>query len=193
MMGTPSGCRASWLQQAAWRCALCSRRSLIRSCWWAMWRMSLDMGIYAHCRKTTCSRAVHLELLHRAMNGKLAAASGLETCIYVSMQYAQYPMQSFISLIVLAQEFDADVLVGDVAYACALGQSEILRRGEGRGRLPRVMVSALPILDPLVPGRMENMPNNLAYVPQMGTSLSNRMVSQPRVTAAHASILAFRA
>ena len=70
------------------------------------------------------------------------------------------------------------MLVGDVAYACALGQSEILRRGEGRGRLPRVMVSALPILDPLVPGRMENMPNNLAYVPQMGTSLSNRMVSQ---------------
>ena len=66
---------------------------------------------------------------------------------------------------------------GDVAYACALGQSELLRRGEGRGRLPRVMVSALPILDPLVPGRMENMPNNLAYVPQMGTSLSNRMVS----------------
>ena len=75
------------------------------------------------------------------------------------------------------QEFDADVLVGDVAYACALGQSELLRRGDSRGRLPRVMVSALPILDPLVPGRMENMPNNLAYVPQMGTSLSNRMVS----------------
>ena len=75
------------------------------------------------------------------------------------------------------QEFDADILVGDVAYACALGQSELLRRGDGRGRLPRVMVSALPILDPLVPGRMENMPNNLAYVPQMGTSLSNRMVS----------------
>ena len=69
------------------------------------------------------------------------------------------------------------MLVGDVAYACALGQSEILRRGDGRARLPRVMVSALPILDPLVPGRMENMPNNLAYVPQMGTSLSNRMVS----------------
>ena len=77
------------------------------------------------------------------------------------------------------QEFNPDVLVGDVAYACALGQSEILRRGESRGRLPRVMVSALPILDPLVPGRMENMPNNLAYVPQMGTSLSNRMVSLP--------------
>jgi hypothetical protein len=74
------------------------------------------------------------------------------------------------------QEFDADVLVGDVAYACALGQSELLRRDEGRGRLPRVMVSALPILDPLVPGRMENMPNNLAYIPQMGSSLSNRMV-----------------
>ena len=82
------------------------------------------------------------------------------------------------------QEFDPDVLVGDVAYACALGQSEILRRGEGRGRLPRVMVSALPILDPLVPGRMENMPNNLAYIPQMGTSLSNRMVSQPHSNAA---------
>ncbi len=75
-----------------------------------------------------------------------------------------------------AQEFDADLLIGDVAYACAMGQSELLRRGEGRGRLPRVMVSALPILDPLVPGRMENMPNNLAYVPQLGTSLSNRMV-----------------
>lgn len=68
------------------------------------------------------------------------------------------------------------MLVGDVAYACALGQSELLRRGGAGGRLPRVMVSALPILDPLVPGRMENMPNNLAYVPQMGTSLSNRMV-----------------
>ncbi len=91
------------------------------------------------------------------------------------------------------QEFDPDVLVGDVAYACALGQSEILRRGEGRGRLPRVMVSALPILDPLVPGRMENMPNNLAYVPQMGTSLSNRMVRQPQLTAAHASILTYEA
>lgn len=68
------------------------------------------------------------------------------------------------------------MLIGDVAYACGMGQSELLRRGEGRGRLPRVMVSALPILDPLVPGRMENMPNNLAYVPQLGTSLSNRMV-----------------
>ncbi|CAL5226001.1 g8804 [Coccomyxa viridis] len=79
------------------------------------------------------------------------------------------------------KEFDPDVLVGDVAYACALGQSEILRRGEGRGRLPRVMVSALPILDPLVPGRMENMPNNLAYVPQMGTSLSNRMTFLERL------------
>ena len=85
-----------------------------------------------------------------------------------------------------AQEFDADVLIGDVAYACAMGQSELLRRGEGRGRLPRVMVSALPILDPLVPGRMENMPNNLAYMPQLGTSLSNRMV---RLLQAHASIL----
>lgn len=66
-----------------------------------------------------------------------------------------------------------------MAYACALGQSELLRKGNEqgrRGRLPRVMVSALPILEPLVPGRMENMPNNLAYVPQMGTSLSNRMV-----------------
>jgi hypothetical protein len=83
------------------------------------------------------------------------------------------------------QEFNPDVLVGDVAYACALGQSEILRRGESRGRLPRVMVSALPILDPLVPGRMENMPNNLAYVPQMGTSLSNRMVSKSAYTACH--------
>lgn len=69
--------------------------------------------------------------------------------------------------------------MGDVAYACALGQSELLgrnRKGGTGGRLPRVMVSALPILDPLVPGRMENMPNNLAYVPQLGTSLSNRMV-----------------
>lgn len=94
---------------------------------------------------------------------------------------------------VLLQEFNPDVLVGDVAYACALGQSEILRRGEGRGRLPRVMVSALPILDPLVPGRMENMPNNLAYVPQMGTSLSNRMVSQPQFTSAHVSIFTHRA
>jgi hypothetical protein len=67
------------------------------------------------------------------------------------------------------------MLLGDVAYACAMGQSELL--GDSRGRLPRVMVSALPILDPLVPGRMENMPNNLATVPQLGTSLSNRMVS----------------
>lgn len=88
-------------------------------------------------------------------------------------------------LCVRVQEFNPDVLVGDVAYACALGLSEILRRGEGRVRLPRVMVSALPILDPLVPGRMENMPNNLAYVPQMGTSLSNRMVSQPCLNTAN--------
>ncbi|CAL8466391.1 g5927 [Coccomyxa elongata] len=81
----------------------------------------------------------------------------------------------------IMKEFDADVLIGDVAYACGMGQSELLRRGEGRGRLPRVMVSALPILDPLVPGRMENMPNNLAYVPQLGTSLSNRMTFLQRL------------
>jgi hypothetical protein len=85
------------------------------------------------------------------------------------------------------------VLVGDVAYACALGQSELLRRGEGRERperLPRVMVSALPILDPLVPGRMENVPNNLAYVPQMGTTFSNRMVRGPgKLTPNHTLIL----
>ena len=78
------------------------------------------------------------------------------------------------------QAFDADVLVGDVAYACAMGLSELLRRDAPdlarRGRLPRVMVSALPILDPLVPGRMENLPNSLAYIPQMGTTFSNRMV-----------------
>ena len=85
----------------------------------------------------------------------------------------------------MMQAFNADVLVGDVAYACALGQSELLRRGEGGvgqdgrqrpERVPRVMVSALPMLDPLVPGRMESVPNNLAYVPQMGTTFSNRMV-----------------
>ena len=38
-------------------------------------------------------------------------------------------------------------------------------------------ISALPLLDPLVPGRMESMPNRLAFVPQFGTSLSNNMVS----------------
>ena len=37
-------------------------------------------------------------------------------------------------------------------------------------------ISALPLLDPLVPGRMESMPNRLAFVPQFGTSLSNNMV-----------------
>ena len=71
--------------------------------------------------------------------------------------------------------------MGDVAYACAMGLSELLRRdapdlARRGGRLPRVMVSALPILDPLVPGRMENLPNSLAYIPQMGTTFSNRMV-----------------
>ena len=40
-----------------------------------------------------------------------------------------------------------------------------------------VQISALPLLDPLVPGRMESMPNRLAFVPQFGTSLSNNMVS----------------
>ncbi|KAK9902751.1 hypothetical protein WJX75_004835 [Coccomyxa subellipsoidea] len=79
----------------------------------------------------------------------------------------------------IMKEFDAEMLLGDVAYACAMGQSELL--GDSRGRLPRVIVSALPILDPLVPGRMENMPNNLATVPQLGTSLSNRMNFLQRV------------
>ena len=38
-------------------------------------------------------------------------------------------------------------------------------------------ISALPLLDPLVPGRMESLPNRLAFVPQFGTSLSSSMVS----------------
>lgn len=42
-------------------------------------------------------------------------------------------------------------------------------------------ISALPLLDPLVPGRMESMPNRPAFVPQFGTSLSNNMVSPARL------------
>ena len=40
-------------------------------------------------------------------------------------------------------------------------------------------MSALPLLDPLVPGRMESMPNRLAFVPQFGTSLPAAMVRLP--------------
>ncbi|KAK9838454.1 hypothetical protein WJX81_000210 [Elliptochloris bilobata] len=80
-------------------------------------------------------------------------------------------------------EFAPDLVVGDVVYACAMGQSELLGRAQGRSppRLPRVLISALPLLDPLVPGRMESMPNRLAFVPQFGTSLSNSMDLAGRV------------
>ena len=43
-----------------------------------------------------------------------------------------------------SQEFAPDLVVGDVVYACAMGQSELLGRAQGRSppRLPRVLVRA---------------------------------------------------
>ncbi len=49
-------------------------------------------------------------------------------------------------------------------------------------------VSALPLLDPLVPGRMESMPNRLAFVPQFGTSLPADMVRPPGQAAGPADL-----
>ena len=43
-----------------------------------------------------------------------------------------------------SQEFAPDLVLGDVVYACAMGQSELLGRAQGRSppRLPRVLVHA---------------------------------------------------
>jgi len=40
------------------------------------------------------------------------------------------------------QDFAPDLVLGDVVYACAMGQSELLGRAQGRSppRLPRVLV-----------------------------------------------------
>jgi len=65
--------------------------------------------------------------------------------------------------------FEPDVIVGDVVSPCALGLTGILWRKPGGARVPRVMFSSLPVLDPLLPGIIENVPNHLATVPQMGT------------------------
>lgn len=75
------------------------------------------------------------------------------------------------------QEYDPDLIIGDMLYPCTSAVSELLFMNTDRPRkIPRVLISALPILDPLVPGVLENYPNPLAYIPQMGTALSNDMV-----------------
>lgn len=75
------------------------------------------------------------------------------------------------------QAYDPDLIIGDMLYPCTSAVSEMLfMQTETPKKIPRVLVSALPILDPLVPGVLENYPNPLAYIPQMGTALSNDMV-----------------
>lgn len=76
------------------------------------------------------------------------------------------------------QEYDPDLIIGDMLYPCTSAVSEILFLStDTPKKIPRVLISALPILDPLVPGVLENYPNPLAYIPQMGTALPNDMVS----------------
>ena len=79
-------------------------------------------------------------------------------------------------LLRLVQAFDADFLIGDVTYACSTGLSDLLRRPSSRPPIPRVLVSALPMLDPLMPGRQDSIPNALASIPQLGTGLTSHMV-----------------
>lgn len=75
------------------------------------------------------------------------------------------------------QEYDADLIIGDTLYPCASAVSEVLFASTSTPkRVPRVLISTPPMLDPLVPGVLENYPNPLAYIPQMGTALSNNMV-----------------
>jgi hypothetical protein len=67
----------------------------------------------------------------------------------------------------VAQDFKADVLFGDWGFYCTPALSETLK-------LPRVTVSNIPIVDPLQTtwdrstGRRMNVPNVLAYTPQVG-------------------------
>ena len=68
------------------------------------------------------------------------------------------------------QEYQPDLLVGDLNYPCSKAASTFMLGG-----VPRVLVSNLPILDPLVPGRLEAMPNPLSYNPQMISGLGTRM------------------
>jgi hypothetical protein len=77
------------------------------------------------------------------------------------------------------QEYDPDIIIGDMLYSCASAISEFMWKDVKK--IPRVLISALPILDPLVPGVLENYPNPLAYIPQMGTALTNEMVRASRV------------
>ncbi len=50
---------------------------------------------------------------------------------------------AFNKCILTVQDFAPDLVVGDVVYSCAMGQSEVLGRMQGRSppRIPRVLVS----------------------------------------------------
>ncbi len=73
------------------------------------------------------------------------------------------------------QDFKAHIVFGDWAYFCQLAIAEKLN-------LPRVTFSNVPIIDPVhttwdrSTGRRMNIPNVLAYVPQVGTGLQSPMV-----------------
>ena len=76
--------------------------------------------------------------------------------------------------------FAPDLVIGDVVSPCALGLTSILWRGGDGARVPRVMFSSLPVLDPLLPGIMENVPNHVAMVPQMGTAFPPGRMTLPQ-------------
>ena len=76
--------------------------------------------------------------------------------------------------------FQPDLVIGDVVSPCALGLTSILWRGADGSRVPRVMFSSLPVLDPLLPGIMENVPNHVAMVPQMGTAFPPGCMTLPQ-------------
>ena len=64
------------------------------------------------------------------------------------------------------QALKADVVFGDFAYFCHIGISEVLK-------VPRVSLSNVPVPDPVhtswdrSTGRRMNIPNLLAYTPQV--------------------------
>eukprot|EP00884_Botryococcus_braunii_P009348 jgi/Botrbrau1/18414/Bobra.0072s0007.1 len=72
------------------------------------------------------------------------------------------------------REYKANIVFGDWAYFCQLAIAEKLK-------LPRVTFSNVPIIDPVhttwdkSTGRRMNIPNILAYVPQVGTGLQSPM------------------
>jgi hypothetical protein len=89
------------------------------------------------------------------------------------------------------QAYKGELILGDWAYFCQLALGEKLQ-------IPRVTFSNVPVVDPVhttwdrSTGRRMNIPNILAYVPQIGTGLSSPMVGPPTYNFSFSSLMANR-